>query len=301
MPVRKRTWCFTWNNYTSQNLDFVEGVLKDTSVTRFGCYGLEVAPTTGTPHIQGYIRLVQPKSFNALVTWWGQGPHFEIAKGNEESQRKYCSKTRPEDEAPNEVYKEFGTPKRPGKRNDLLAVKDAIRNGANMREIADEYFSEWVKYRSAFKDYATMINVRTAEPRYALDSFPSEWRTIVPRDDKSLIIWGPAGCGKTEFVVALMPKALFVSHVDDLLNFDPSVHDGIIFDDIDFKHFPRTSQIHLVDTSHPRSIHCRYNTATIPAKTKKIFTTNEENGNIFLIEDAAIKRRVSIHHVGFFQ
>lgn len=83
-----------------------------------------------------------------------------------------------------------------------------------------------------------------------------------------------------------------MSHIDDLLKFDPKKHEGIIFDDMDFKHVPRTAQIHLVDTDFERSIHCRYACARIPAKTKKIFTTNEFNGGIFLINDPAIARRI---------
>jgi hypothetical protein len=66
---------------------------------------------------------------------------------------------------------------------------------------------------------------------------------------------------------------------------------------MDFKHLPRTSQIHLVDVDNDRSIHCRYRTAFVPARTKKIFTTNESSGLIVELADAAVKRRIEVHHL----
>lgn len=106
---------------------------------------------------------------------------------------------------------------------------------------------------------------------------------------KSLIIQGPPGCGKTNWakIHALKP-ALFVSHLDRLKDFKVGVHRSIIFDDLDFHHLPRTSQIHLVDRENPRDIHIRYCVAHIPAGVQKIFTCNHEP----FTRDDAIRRRV---------
>jgi len=107
----------------------------------------------------------------------------------------------------------------------------------------------------------------------------------------SVVLWGDSGAGKTTLARVLLPKALIVSHMDDLCNYTVK-HDGIIFDDMSFTHIPREAQIHLVDNDLPRSIHCRYRTASIPAMTKKIFTTNTEGGHIFILPDLAIERRI---------
>lgn len=140
-----------------------------------------------------------------------------------------------------------------------------------------------------------MISPRVSQGKYPLDSFPIDWRNGVKSEEiTSLILWGESGIGKTQFAKALLPGALLASHIDDLRSFDPGTHNGIIFDDMDFAHTPRTSQIHLVDFDEDRSIHCRYDVAFIPAGTQKIFTTNEAGGRIVDLRDAAIKRRVRV-------
>lgn len=90
-----------------------------------------------------------------------------------------------------------------------------------------------------------------------------------------------------------MPTALFCSHAEDLKLYDPKVHNGLIFDDMNFQHWPRESQIHLVDYEHTRSIHCRYANARILAQTSKIFTTNLKSWMMLNTADEAIRRRTT--------
>lgn len=106
---------------------------------------------------------------------------------------------------------------------------------------------------------------------------------------KSIVVIGASGVGKTTWATKHIPKpALLVTHMDDLKRFDKSRHKAILFDDVDFKHLPITSQIHIVDSNLPRSIHVRYGTVTIPKDTQKIFTCNE----FPFQEHDAIKRRI---------
>lgn len=90
------------------------------------------------------------------------------------------------------------------------------------------------------------------------------------------VVVGPSGCGKSSWAKRVAPKpALWVSHLDTLRSYRPGYHKSIIFDDMCFSHMPLQAQIHLTDWIDQRQIHCRYGTATIPAKTTKIFTCNE--------------------------
>lgn len=67
-----------------------------------------------------------------------------------------------------------------------------------------------------------------------------------------------------------------VSHIDTLKMLSPD-HDGIVFDDMSFKHWPPESVIHLLDQEFDRDINVRYGTVHIPAHTPKIFTHNSDN------------------------
>lgn len=123
----------------------------------------------------------------------------------------------------------------------------------------------------------------------ALNQFAfQDWNT------HSLILYGESGVGKTTWAKKHIElPCLFVSHLDVLKDYDATFHKGIIFDDVSFMHFPRESQIHIVDNYDPRSIHCRYRVAHIPAGTPKVFTANKR----IVMDDPAINRRCRVYKI----
>lgn len=111
--------------------------------------------------------------------------------------------------------------------------------------------------------------------------------------NKTLVIVGEPGCGKTTWAKEHAPKpALFVRHLDSLARFRPE-HRSIIFDDLDFRHLPESTQKYLVDYENVAEIHIRYNVARIPEGISRIITANEypftDNG----VHARAIDRRVN--------
>jgi Putative viral replication protein len=75
-----RHWCFTWNNYTPENEQHIQSLsIKDN--IEFLRYGCETAPTTGTPHLQGYVILPKKKLPSTIRKIIGGG-HFIKSFGN---------------------------------------------------------------------------------------------------------------------------------------------------------------------------------------------------------------------------
>jgi len=257
--------------------------------------GLEVAPSTGTPHYQAYLETHSKKSVGPLAkeleVLWGSYPKLLSSKGSQEENRAYCLK-----EAT--VTIEKGTPMKQGARTDLAAVSADIASGLTLGELWKKHPEQMIKYSTGIRLCYQMNSpnmTQMAGKSYSLSDFPLSMPTsqiLLALTDSSVILWGESGTGKTCYARALLPNALFVSHMDDLARFDQGEHDGIIFDDISLTHLHREAQIQILDFEQPRSIHIRYTTAMIPAKTKKIFTTNNHEGFIYLAGDKALERRV---------
>jgi len=157
-----------------------------------------------------------------------------------------------------------------------------------IREKIGFNYARWFWQRMHADDCSIVADVHEGVVCNALKEFRYDW-------SKTLVLKGPSGCGKTTWAKTNIPKpALFVSHVDELKSFRPGYHVSIIFDDVDFSHWPRTSQISVVDRENPRSVHCRHSVARIPAGINKVFTCNEVP---LSVQDEAIRRRIRIVNV----
>lgn len=277
-------WTFTLNNYTEEEVLFYSNLINPTSAFAYIAFGKEVGEE-GTPHLQGHLELRKKLRLRNLKELLTGREHLEVRKGSFERNEEYVSKE-------GDVSR-FGerVSRGNGHRSDLDALAERIRTGDNRRSLAEEFASDFIRYANGIDRYFEIFERRNIE----IYNGPWPWNVTVP-EDKSLILWGDAGIGKTEYAKYLLPNALFVSHMDDLRLYSAE-YDGIIFDDMCFLHMPRTAQIHLVDIDNIRSIHIRYRTAVLPAHTKRIFLTNERHGAIFNISDPAINRRVEIIHL----
>lgn len=110
----------------------------------------------------------------------------------------------------------------------------------------------------------------------------------------TLILLGPSGIGKTQWALAQFVSPLLISHSDGLKALRPE-HDAVIFDDMSFNHWPRTSAIHLVDLECDRQINVKFGCVTLPARLPRILTSNSEWEALMPSDEAgAIKRRCKI-------
>jgi len=87
MPIsRNRAFIFTWNNPTADTEAHLEEIHGYTYLT----FGREVAPTTGTRHLQGYIRFRDGKSLRSARRILN-GAHVEVARTIRQA-IEYCHK-----------------------------------------------------------------------------------------------------------------------------------------------------------------------------------------------------------------
>ncbi|QBX89262.1 replication associated protein [Apis mellifera virus-4] len=140
-----RTWVFTINNPESP-LDF-----SDKGDVRY-CVYQEETGENGTRHYQGYLELTRTYTLNMLKKLKGfERAHFEQRRGTRDQARQYAMKEDTRVAGPWEhgVWVRSGQ----GNRTDLDSVRRSIAEGASDLDLADNHFSEWVKYRNSFKEY----------------------------------------------------------------------------------------------------------------------------------------------------
>ncbi|AXH75780.1 MAG: replication-associated protein [Cressdnaviricota sp.] len=275
-----KTWKWTLNNYDENDIKLHHLWSEDCKRMR----AAKEVGKNGTPHIQACatfnraMRLSALKKMNPRI-------HWEPAKVID------CLYEAKHD---GDVFINLDN-RRQGERSDLTELTNDIKDPTmDKKKLWLKHPEAMMKFHRGAYEMMNVVRTQSVSAKYKLNDFP-KWTPITDWS-RSHIIWGPAGVGKTQFALAHFSNPLFVSHVDDLKTFNND-YDGIVFDDMCFAHIPRTAQIHLVDIDTPRSIHIRYGCARIPANTKKIFTTNEEHGEIFDLLDGAIARRVTVTEV----
>ncbi len=137
-PQRARRWVFTLNNYTGKCffslLLYSDQILEAdllwleqnaAGVFKFLCFGREVAPTTGTPHLQGYLETNDGATLSAVKCRFPDsmhGIHLQKARGTYQQNKDYTGK--------GGEWTSYGRePCGQGKRSDLCQVTEAIRGG----------------------------------------------------------------------------------------------------------------------------------------------------------------------------
>lgn len=186
-----RRWVFTLNNYT----DAHEATLKALEC-KYLVYGKEIAPTTLTPHLQGFIKF--PKVYRlAALKKIERTIHWEPAKGSDEQASAYCKK--------DGLFHEQGSmDDNKGKRSDLDDFKDAVKAGIlDRKELRDQFSEVCAKYPRFVTEY-----IRDQIPDPEVEAFPLfQWQQDLydylklPPDDRQIvfIVDKKGNSGKTWF------------------------------------------------------------------------------------------------------
>jgi len=175
-------WCFTVNNYGDADVATIRAW-----DTRYVVFGYEIAPITGTPHLQGFA--VFKKNFRlAGVRKLGVNAHWEVARGSNEQASKYC-KGESEGKEVNE-FVELGElpPARGESEKERWAGARAAAESGDLSEVPDDIY---VRYYRTLKE----IGKDHMNKPDDLEEVCGLW------------LYGPPGTGKSHLARADHPEA----------------------------------------------------------------------------------------------
>lgn len=161
-----KRWCFTLNNYTTEEVDVVDNI-----AAQYLVYGREVGKKDNTPHLQGYVTFKGPKRLTGVKKLIPRA-HWEIAKGTSLEAADYCKKQGD--------YTEKGTSPTPGQRTDLSSCTDMLKAGKSLKDVAMEHSTTFVKYHRGLRDFALMC-----QKQYNHDDVRGIWYYGEPGTGKS--------------------------------------------------------------------------------------------------------------------
>lgn len=215
--ARARNWCFTLNNYTTEEYKTIYDLGSKAS---YLVIGKEIGGEAKTPHLQCYIEYPNAVRGSAQRKILDGRIHWEVRKGTAKQASDYCKE--------DEDFIEIGKLSAQGKRTDLEEIGAAIVNGTSTHELALTYPGSYIRYSKGIE--ALQRALVPNEPRDSNKPPCVIWR------------WGLAGVGKT--------RKAFESHKTVYLKTTPKWWDGyeqqeaIIIDDFskkewDFREFLR--------------------------------------------------------------
>lgn len=169
---KSRAYCFTLNNYTEE-----EYLAISSMECKYLVIGKEKGES-GTPHLQGYVYLVNPRTLTSLKKSMPRA-HIEVAKGSPLQASTYCKKD-------GDFYESGELPAQ-GKRSDLEEIREMVNAGQGMREMVDKAHSYQsirsaeliLKYKEKKRDWKPEViwvcgKSGTGKTRWAYDNYPPE-------------------------------------------------------------------------------------------------------------------------------
>jgi len=167
-----KNWVFTLNNYTEEDTATISTYPSRDKRVRFVAYSFEIAPSTGTPHLQGFICFHVSTRFAAVRKMLPRA-HIAVMRGKLSQNVDYCSKAgqlmkfgdEPTDPARNEQDR--------WSRTRMLSIE------GRLEEVDDDIY---IRY------YNTLRRIKADHrlpPSDIEGMFENEW------------IWGPPGSGKS--------------------------------------------------------------------------------------------------------
>jgi len=248
---RGRGWCFTLNNPEDDFATKLENTYNEMKA-KYLVFQLESGEREGTRHVQGYIYFESDKSFNQVKVQLGNRSHIEKAKGNPAQNRDYCTKEGTRLQGP----WEFGECPMKGKRSDLEGLKKDLDDGQSLRQVSQNHFSNFLRYRTNIQQYQLLNKPKR--------NWPME----------VLVLWGPTGTGKSRFCQDTYPDAYWKSKNSGTQQFwDGYLGEDVIIVDEFYGWLSWDYLLRLTDR-YPFSLDTKHGTVQCSARTI-VFTSNK--------------------------
>lgn len=202
MATRARRFCFTLNNPEDDQAPLA---LKE--LAQYIVWQKEVAPTTGTIHLQGYVELKDVQRISALTKL--MQAHYTVCNGDQQQNIAYCTK-------PGAVAGpwHFGEKKQEnGKRKDLQNAINIAKSGASKKELIESQPEIFLRYRSGLLDIAATFAAQRTQQTHGI------------------YVYGPPASGKTYFFRNLYKKAYWKDNSMWWHNYDGE--DVVIWDEFE--------------------------------------------------------------------
>lgn len=275
--------CYVFLTYPQSNLDHQElhGFINGLCATEW-CRIATEEHQSGDPHnhvIAKFARRFTTRNANAF-DFQSRHPKIEPVRSVAKA-IAYVGK--------DGQYTDFGQVPAKRDKRDWSSIVDAAAGEELewLRIVHEERMGPHVAKRLRELSISESIDLAPYDNRPIADSLQ-----IVPTTFKSMLLVGIPGIGKTGWAMLHMPRpCLLVKHVDTLKSFRPGYHKSIFFDDCDFKHYPRATQLQLCDYENQCQIHVRYGIAIIPAEIPRLFCCNF-NAEPFIVDTAIQGRRL---------
>lgn len=264
---RSRHYCFTLNNYTSADIEYLSTV-----ACCYIIYGKEVGES-GTPHLQGYVRfdnaVAMPK--------WPMKPHFEPAKTVDQA-IAYCQKD-------GDIYERGTRPATQAEKGDKGKVRNAeIWKAAKEGRFEDVPFGLYRTAKIVYAEYNPKPKPKTLDH----DEPVNHW------------IFGPPGSGKSRSAREAYPDA----YVKEAASQWWDGYEGqavVIIEDFDKFMLKETYHLKIWLDRYPFPAQVKGGSLGLIRPEKIIVTSNYSPSMIWpgdSIVEAAIGRRVNLEYLG---